>query len=474
MPTGEMTLENIRSTAPVTAKSRIRLLLGLPEALLVGSFGGVILLGALLLRLPWAHQPGKVSFLNALFTSTSAVCVTGLTVVDTGIDFTRFGQIVIVLLIQAGGLGIMTFAALMFQFLGRRMSLRSQSVLHGSFFQQDIGVNFKAMFRRILWLTAVTELLGVAVLFVALLPQAAHLGETLFQSVFHAVSAFCNAGFSLYKDNLVEVRHNHLFTITIMGLIVIGGLGHTVVHELWQRMECRFSRRRDRDIDCRRLSVHARVVLRFTGILIVGGAAGILVLGLTAAETSWEARVAAAFFQSITARTAGFNTVDIGRLPLASVLLITILMFIGGSPASCAGGIKTTAFAISMAELRAKIRGETEVRLLDRRIPNETLWRVSLLLRLALLWNIVGVLLLLAIEGGRPGFGMHDVVFEQISAFGTVGLSTGITDKLSALGKLWIIATMFVGRLGPLTLAMWFFSPKPGHVQYPEGKVMIG
>ncbi|MBM4300948.1 MAG: ATPase [Deltaproteobacteria bacterium] len=459
---------------PIKAKSRIRLLLGLPEALLIIGFGGVIILGTLLLRLPWTHQPGKVSFLNALFTSTSAVCVTGLTVVDTGTDFTRFGQIVILLLIQAGGLGIMTFAALMFQFLGRRLSLRSQSVLHGSFFQQDIGVNFKTMFRRILWLTAVTELLGVAVLFAALLPQAAHLGETLFQSVFHAVSAFCNAGFSLYKDNLVEVRHNHLFTIAIMGLIVIGGLGHTVVHELWQRAECRFSRRRDRDIDCRRLSVHARVVLRFTAILIVGGAAVILVLGLTAAETSWEARLAAALFQSITARTAGFNTVDIGRLPLASLLLISILMFIGGSPASCAGGIKTTVFAISWAELRARVRGETEVRLLDRRIPNETLWRVSLLLRLALLWNIVGVLLLLVTEGARPGIGMHDVIFEQISAFGTVGLSTGITDKLSAPGKLWIIATMFVGRLGPLTLAMWFFTPKPGPVQYPEGKVMIG
>ena len=393
---------------------------------------------------------------------------------DTGTAFTRFGQIVIMLLIQAGGLGIMTFAALMFQFLGRRLSLRSQSVLHGSFFQQDIGVNFKAMFRRILWITAVTELLGVAALFAALLPGAAHLGEALFQSVFHAVSAFCNAGFSLYKDNLVEVRHNHLFTITIMGLIVIGGLGHTVVHELWQRVECRVSRQRDRKIEYRRLSVHARVVLRFTGILIVGGAAGLLVLGLTAAETSWGARLSAALFQSVTARTAGFNTVDIGRLPLSSLLLLIILMFIGGSPASCAGGIKTTAFAISWAELRARVRGETEVRLLDRRIPNEILWRVSLLLRLALLWNIVGVLFLLITEGGRPGIGMHDVIFEQISAFGTVGLSTGITDKLSAPGKLWIIATMFVGRLGPLTLAMWFFTPKPGHVQYPEGKVMIG
>jgi trk system potassium uptake protein TrkH len=442
--------------------------------LLVISFGGAILLGALLLRLPWAQQAGRVNFLDALFTSTSAVCVTGLVVVDTGTAFTRFGQVVILGLIQAGGLGIMTFAGLMFQLLGRRLSLRSQAVLHGSFFQEDIGVNFRRMFRRILWLTAVTELLGAAVLFAALLPRAAHLGETLLLSVFHAVSAFCNAGFSLYRDNLMEVSHNHLFTTAIMVLIVIGGLGHTVVHELWQRVEWWFSRGQGEKSTCLRLSLHARVVLRVTAILIVGGAVGLLVLGLTPGEATWGARVNGALFQSVTARTAGFNTVDIGRLPLAGLLLITILMFIGGSPASCAGGIKTTVFAISWAELRARVRGETEVRLLDRRIPNETLWRVTLLLRLALLWNIAGVLLLLAIEGGRPGIGMHDVIFEQISAFGTVGLSTGITDKLSAPGKLWIIATMFVGRLGPLTMAMWFFTPKPGHVQHPEGKVMIG
>jgi trk system potassium uptake protein len=460
--------------APVKEKSRIRVWLGLPESLLVISFGGAIILGALLLRLPWAQQAGRVNFLDALFTSTSAVCVTGLVVVNTGSDFTRFGQIVIMLLIQTGGLGIMTFAALMFQFLGRRMSLKSQALLHGSFFQQDIGINFRAMFKRILWLTAVTELLGAALLFLAIESQAARIGEAILSAVFHSVSAFCNAGFSLYDDNLMGLRHNYLFTATIMVLIVIGGLGHTVVHEVWQRLEYRLTREGTPQDNRPRLSVHSRVVLRVSGILIVAGAVGLLVLGLTAAETSWGGRLAAALFQSVTARTAGFNTVDIGLLPQSSLLLLVILMFIGGSPASCAGGIKTTAFAISWAELRARVRGESEVRLLDRRIPKETLWRVSLLLRLALLWNIVGVLLLLVTEGARPGIGMHNVIFEQISAFGTVGLSTGITDKLSAPGKLWIIATMFIGRLGPLTLAMWFFTPKPGHVQHPEGKVMIG
>ncbi len=446
----------------------------LPEAILVGSFGATILAGAFALLLPWAHATGKISFLDALFTSTSAVCVTGLVVVNTGSDFTQFGQIVIMLLIQAGGLGIMTFAALMFQFLGKRMSLKSQALLHGSFFQQDIGINFRAMFRRILWLTAITELVGAALMFLALWPQASHIGEACLSALFHAVSAFCNAGFSLYDDNLMGLRHNYLFTTTIMVLIVIGGLGHTVAHEVWRRLEYRFSRRRESPVDRPRLSVHSQVVLRVSGILIVGGAVGLLVLGLTAAETSWGGRLAAALFQSVTARTAGFNTVDIGLLPASSLMLLVILMFIGGSPASCAGGIKTTAFAISWAELRARVLGETEVRLMDRRIPTETLWRVSLLIRLALLWNIAGVLLLLVTEGGRPGMGLERVLFEQISAFGTVGLSTGITDKLSAPGKLWIIVTMFVGRLGPLTMAMWFFTPKPGHVRHPEGKVMIG
>jgi trk system potassium uptake protein len=456
----------------VKGKSRIRMLLGLPEALLVIGFAGVILLGTLALLLPWAHEAGRVNWLDALFTSTSAVCVTGLVVVDTGKDFTRFGQVVIMVLIQTGGLGIMTFAALMFQFLGRRLSLRSQAVLHGSFFQQDVGINFRAMFKRILWLTAVTETVGAILLWVGLEEAKTAPAPALFSAVFHSISAFCNAGFSIYSDSLIGLRESLLVTGTIMALIVIGGLGHTVIHDLWRLAEGRIWPRQDEPGP--RLAVHSRLVLYVSALLIVGGAAGLLIFGVTAAETTTGEKVAAALFQSITARTAGFNTVDVGYLPLSSLLLLVILMFIGGSPASCAGGVKTTAFAISGAELRARLRGEAEVKLLDRRIPPDTLWRVSLLMRLALLWNVVGVLLLLALERGRLGMGMHEVLFEQISAFGTVGLSCGITDKLSSLSRLWIIATMFVGRLGPLTLAMWFFSPSSGHVQYPEGKVMIG
>jgi trk system potassium uptake protein TrkH len=443
----------------------------LPEAILVGGFAGVILIGALLLLLPWAQRT-PVGFLDALFTSTSAVCVTGLIVVDTPTAYTHFGQMVIMALIQAGGLGIMTFAAIAYQFLGKRLSLKSQALLHGSFFQQDIGVNFRRIFKQILWLTAVTELVGTILLFLALWPRS-HQEEALFSSIFHAISAFCNAGFSVYTENCMRPGLNWLFNGTIMGLIVLGGLGHMVVHELWQKARS-FRGKREEASGTPRLSAHSRVVLWVSAALIIGGACGLLILGLTAGETTWGAKIGAALFQSVTARTAGFNTVDIGRLPQASLLLLIILMFIGGSPASCAGGIKTTAFAISLAELRARMRGDTEVNLLNRRIPKETLSRVSILIRLAALWNILGFFLLLVTEAKQPGMGMHNIIFEQISAFGTVGLSTGITDKLSAVGRMWIIATMFVGRLGPLTLAIWFFPAKQVHVLRPEGRIMIG
>jgi trk system potassium uptake protein TrkH len=179
-------------------------------------------------------------------------------------------------------------------------------------------------------------------------------------------------------------------------------------------------------------------------------------------------------FQSITSRTAGFNTVDIGVMPLASLLLLILLMFIGGSPGSCAGGIKTTGLAISLAEFRARLKGEDQVVLLDRRVPKAILGRTMVLIRLSVLWNLLGLLLLLYSETGRPGVGFHDVLFEQISAFGTVGLSTGLTDKLTVIGRLWITATMFVGRLGPLTIAMGVLPAVASHVKYPEGRIMIG
>jgi trk system potassium uptake protein len=443
-----------------------------PQFLLIGGFAGVIWGGAILLWLPWCHQPGQLSFLDALFTSTSAVCVTGLVVVDTGTVFTTIGQVIIMLLIQTGGLGVMTFAALTFQMLGRRLSLQSQMVLHDSFFQQDVGVDFRRQFFRILTTTAIIEGFGMGIIFLALIARTGNIGESLYSAMFHAVSAFCNAGFSIYKNNLIDVRDNYVIIFTIMFLIIFGGLGHAVLLELWSRVKQSFTRKDNKKV-MRPLSVHGRVVWRMTVWLIFSGALGILFFGLTSEKKNWLGKIVDALFQSVTARTAGFNSLDIGALPLSSLMLIIMLMFIGGSPGSCAGGIKTTSFAIWLAEMRSKLRGHKEVKILDRRVPAEILWRNTILIRLAAAWNILGILMLLFTES-HPGVGMHDVIFEQISAFGTVGLSTGLTDKLSVFGRVWIIVTMFVGRLGPLTVAMWVIPERHVLIRYPRARIMIG
>jgi trk system potassium uptake protein len=436
----------------------------------VAGFAGVILAGALVLRLPWAHEPGRVTFVDALFTSTSAVCITGLAVVDTGVDYTFFGQFVIMVLIQTGGLGVMTFAALAFGIVGSRLSIRSQALVHDSFFQRDAAAGFQKTFQTILLLTFCIEGVGALLLFPALEPTT-DLGSAVFSAVFHAVSAFCNAGFSIRSDNLVGIRDSAGFVWVIMSLIVLGGLGFTVLHELWISATDPLKRREFPT--ARRFSLHSRLVLSISAGLIVGGTALLLVFGLTADEATWYDKLVNALFQSVTARTAGFNTVDIGKLPAASLLTLIVLMFIGGSPGSCAGGVKTTSMAIWWARMKAGLRGKKDAHLLDRRLPHELVGRADLLLGLAVLWNIIGALILLATQSHISGRSL-DLLFEQISAFGTVGLSTGVTPGLTDVGKLWLSATMFVGRLGPLTIVVWMIPRATGSIRYPKGTVMIG
>ncbi|MGQ9688374.1 MAG: TrkH family potassium uptake protein [Desulfobaccales bacterium] len=444
----------------------------MPQTLLIGGFAGVILLGTALLLLAWSQTKGEVGLVDALFTSTSAVCVTGLIVVDTATAYTRFGQLVIIALIQVGGLGIMTFAALAYLMLGRRLSLASQAALQDAFFQRDLGIEFKKKFFQILFITGAIELAGFVAIFVDLLCLRVPMGQALFSAFFHAISAFCNAGFSIYSENLMGLRHRPVVLTTVMVLIVLGGLGHMVLMEVGQYMKKLMFR--SQPFGPHPLSTHSRLVLRTSLALILIGSLGLLLLGLTASEPSWATRAIHALFQSITARTAGFNTLDIGRLPLGSLFLLTLLMFIGGSPGSCAGGVKTTALAISLAEIRAKLRGRDQVVIMERRVPKAILDRTVVLIRLAVLWNLLGVLLLLFSETGTPGVGFHDILFEQISAFGTVGLSTGLTGKLTTFGRLWLTATMFVGRLGPLTIAMGLLPPTHMHITYPEDRFMIG
>jgi trk system potassium uptake protein TrkH len=219
--------------------------------------------------------------------------------------------------------------------------------------------------------------------------------------------------------------------------------------------------------------LHARLVIIISAALIVSGSGLLLIFGLTPSESSWTDKVLGALFQSVTARTAGFNTVDIGLLPSASLFTLIVLMFIGGSPGSCAGGIKTTSFAVWLARLKSSVRGEREVHLLDRRVSREQVNRADLILGLALSWNILGILVLLTSEAHLPVQALA-LIFEQISAFGTVGLSTGLTPDLSNTGKLWLSATMFVGRLGTLTIALWMFPQKRINISYAKGTVMIG
>jgi len=451
-------------------ESTVGKILRTPQTALLAGFAGAILVGALVLRHPICHRSETVSFVDALFTATSAVCVTGLTVVDTETAWTRVGQLVILVLIQMGGLGVMTFAMLAYQVIGRRLSLQSQAVLHDSFFQKDAAQEFQNTFRMILILVVAIEAIGALLLFLFMAPRMG-LDQALFSAVFHAVSAFCNAGFSIYSDNVMALKDNTGILFVLMALVVSGGLGYVVLIEIWQRI------RRAKGVPSTpkeaKFSLHARVVFRTSAILIVGGAVALMLFGLTSSERSWADTSIHALFQSVSSRTAGFNSCDIGKLPFASLFALVLLMFIGGSPGSCAGGIKTTTTAILLARVRAGLRGERDIRLLDRSLNPQLVSRNDLLIALAIFWNTAGILFLLTSESGGTAQAI-ELIFEHVSAFGTVGLSTGVTFNLTVAGKLWLIATMYVGRLGPLTVALWMV-PKSGiQVHYPKSTVMIG
>jgi len=443
-----------------------------PQTFLLGGFGAAILLGAVVLWLPVSAGDSPVSFLDAFFTAASAVCVTGLVVRDTGSGFSGFGQTVILVLIQAGGLGVMTFAALAFEALGRRMSLRAQDSVTGSLFAEGVRVGFKASVHRIIAVTLVVEALGALALFLGLRSPDRNLAA-MWEAAFHAVSAFCNAGFSVFPDSLVSHRGNFPVMATISALIVVGGLGYPVLLELLDRLRIAG---KSATVDERRLSLHSRTVLIVSVFLVVAGAVMLLAAGVRepGGASGVGGDIGNALFQSITARTAGFNSVDIGKLPLATLTVLIGLMFIGGSPGSCAGGVKTTTATLWFAELAAWLSGRKHARVLGMHIPGVITRRATMLLRLAVLWNVAGVFILSLTESNGGWGNLRDLVFEQISAFGTVGLSTGATSGLSAAGKLWIVATMYFGRIGPLSLVLRIFVQTSPGVRYPEGKVMIG
>ncbi|MBD3345342.1 MAG: ATPase [Chitinivibrionales bacterium] len=433
-----------------------------PEALLISSFGTAITVGTLLLWLPICHR-GSVGLLEAFFTATSAVCVTGLIVVDTGTVFSPLGQIIILALIQLGGIGVMTFAALTFQLLGKRLSIAGQAAMTESLVHDELKRGFRLYFTRILYLLGSIELIGAAVLFIGMLSEHSVLFAA-YSAIFHSISAFCNAGFSLYSDSLIGFNHNPLIITTITALIIVGGIGHPVIFDFIRVAQ---SRKNNGKSFWSVLTIHTRIVLVMTLVLLSAGA--ILLLLTSLPEIGFN--LSASIFQSVTARTAGFNTVEIGLLPQSTLLVLVMLMFIGGSPGSCAGGVKTTTFALWITQLSGRLKGRLDVVIQDRHMPQPLVRRSLTIISLAFLLNAIGIFILSMTESGAS---LRDILFEQVSAFGTVGLSTGLTSRLSALGRLWIIATMFIGRIGPLTAVILLLSKRPIDVRYPEGKVMIG
>lgn len=443
---------------------------------MIVSFVLLILVGSLVLMLPGMTTNGRMSYVDALFTSTSAVCVTGLVVKDTA-DFTRVGQWVLLMLIQLGGLGIMTFSTIFLFILGKQPSLSQDTVLQDTFAGSPMK-NLHTLIVSVVLLTLAVEFVGATCYFLGWIREFP-VSDAIFFSLFHAVSAFCNAGFSLFPGNFTGYQTDILVNLNTIFLIITGGIGFLFLLEFHQRYGYR---RRDNRQPAKPFSLHARLTVLTTLILILAGTVFFFFVEYddVLRGMSFSNRVLISLFQSVTARTAGFNTVDFGLLSNATLFFFIILMFIGASPGSCGGGIKTTTAAVFFAVVQSRLRGETDAMIMNRTIPRETAARaIAVVISSGLVITVMVVILLLTQLGGishvqsRGAF--LEYVFEAVSAFGTVGLSMGKTSGLHAFGKVVIIVLMFVGRLGPLTLAFSIRHRETGgRLKYSEENVMIG
>ena len=440
-----------------------------PERLVVLSFGLFIFANTFLLMLPQATVGPPLGFVDALFTATSATCVTGLAVVDTGMRFTHFGQGLILLMIQLGGLGIITFSTAFLYVLGGRLSLGSQELLFETLSQGPLH-NIKYLLKSVFFSTLIIESIGSIIL---ALRFSAHMpfDKALYHGVFHAVSAFCNAGFALYSDSFVGYQGDLIVNVTLAALLILGGFWFIVIYEFPKL----------KNFNLHKLSFHSKLVLLTSAFLIGAGTLLIFSLELHNALKTlpWDAKIFTAVFQSITARTAGFNTLDLGSMTNPSLFVIMLLMFIGASPASCGGGIKVTTAAVLIAFLKARFRNQQDVNLFYRRIPTETVSKAISLVSFSMLLIIGGTMLLLITElSGIPhpeSRGMFlELLFESTSAFATVGLSVGLTPTLSTAGRIIVIVLMFIGRLGPLTLVMSVGRKHKVYYKFAEEKVLVG
>ena len=449
-----------------------------PPRIIVLSFAVVILAGTALLMLPQASTGGEsIGFTDALFTATSATCVTGLIVLDTGSNFTHFGQLVILVLIQAGGLGIMTMSTAFLLMLGKRLSGREHVVVKNTIARGRIG-SLRMLIGYVILITFTSEFIGAIILYLRLL-QVTDFSpyRAFYHAVFHSVSAFCNAGFSLYPDSLFMFRKDRVIILTMAVLIIVGGLGFIVNYNLigirfWTRNKLRRGK----------LSLQTRTVL-------VTSAALTLVMGICFLALEWGGdlnglslpdKLLNAFFHAVTPRTAGFNTLPVSSMSNPVLFITIVMMFIGASPGSTGGGIKTCTLAVLIATSRAIVAGRRDVRLMKRTLSQKVVKEAICVAFFAVATIIIVCTLLLITERGlviyTPEKGhLMKLLFETVSAFGTVGLTTGITPSLTTWGRLIITFTMFIGRLGPLTLALIIARKEAaGLIHYPEEDVMIG
>jgi trk system potassium uptake protein TrkH len=428
-------------------------------------FAILIFTGGAVLSLPISSSNGEATkFIDALFTATSATCVTGLITVDTGTHWNLFGQTVIIILIEIGGLGFMSFATFISVLIGRRITLKSRLLMQEAMNAFSIQGLVK-MLKKVMLFTFVIQFIGAAILSTQLIPEFG-IARGLYISIFSSISTFCNAGFDLFGNfsSYTKYYDNSIILLTVSSLIAIGGLGFIVLLELYNYRKTK------------KLSLHAKVVLLITGILIAGGTLAMFILEYTNPNTianmSIKDKIVNSIVASISPRTAGINSVSTDGMTTAGKFLTVILMFIGGSPGSTAGGLKTSTFGIILCTAISVIRGKENAEIFGRTIPRGLQFKAITLLIIGM-GLVMTVTMLLTIT--EPDEAFLDVLYEATSAFGTVGLTTGVTQRLSEVGKMIIITLMYLGRVGPLTVVMALISRKKGsNYKYPEGKILIG
>ncbi len=444
-----------------------------PTRVIVLGFAAIIFAGAFLLSLPFSHNNNMwFPFVDSLFTSTSAVCVTGLVVVDTATQFSAFGQVVILLLIQIGGLGFMTATTLLFMMMRKRINLKSRLIMQEAISENRLQGIVKSI-KRILILTFTIELIGAFILMCSFIPRYGAYG--IWVSIFVSVSAFCNAGFDILGVieggefvSIIPFVSNWYVCLPIIALIILGGIGFMVISDVGQAA-----------IKKKRLSINTKMVLITTAILIVIGWIIFLASewnGLLA-DYSVGTKFLAALFQSVTPRTAGFNSIDQATLTPISYLTTVMLMFVGASPSSTGGGVKTTTIAVIVLTCIRTLQGEKDVNLNKSKINIMNIRKAMTLIIIAITLIFINSFIITGLESSNPNIGLKEIIYEVTSAFSTVGLSMGITPSLSSGSKIILCLTMFIGRVGALTIGFSLIKNNKNFnskIEYTDAKILIG